>query len=56
MAITIHYISPDNMQFHHHYITTQQVSVAHNAENLANEMNGTLEKEFMVPLLIMPKI
>ena len=38
MAITIYYISPDNMLFHHHRITTQEVSVAHNAENLANEI------------------
>ena len=44
MAITIHYISPDNMQFHHHYITTQQVSVAHNAENFANEIEEMLNE------------
>ena len=44
MAITIHYISPDNMQFHHHCITTQEVSVAHNAENLANEIEEVLNE------------
>ena len=44
MAITIHYISPDNMQFHHHCITTQEDSVAHNAENLANEIEEVLNE------------
>ena len=36
--------SPDNMQFHHHCITTKEVSVAHNAENLANEIEEVLNK------------
>ena len=44
MAITIHYISPDNMQFHHHCITTQEVSVVHNTENLANEIGEVLNE------------
>ena len=44
MAITIHYLFPDNMQFHHHCITTQEVSVAHNAENLANAIEEVLNK------------
>ena len=44
MAITIHYISTDKMQFHHHCITTQEVSVAHNAENLANEIEEVLNQ------------
>ena len=44
MAISIHYISPDNMQFHYHFITTQEVSVAHNAENLANEIEEVLNE------------
>ena len=35
MSITIHYLSPDDMQIHHHCVTTREVSVAHNAENLA---------------------
>ena len=36
--------SPDNMQFHHQCITTKEVSVAHNAENLANEIEEMLNK------------
>ena len=44
MAITIHYISPDNMQFHHHCITMQEVSVVHNTENLANEIGEVLNE------------
>ena len=44
MAITIHYLSPDDMQIHHHCITTQEASVAHNAENLANEIEEVLNK------------
>ena len=46
-SIHVHYYtlySPDNMQFHHHCITTQKVSVAHNAENLANEIEEVLNK------------
>ena len=44
MSITIHYLSPDNMQIHHHCVTTWEVSVAHNAENLANEIEEVLSK------------
>ena len=44
MAITIHYLSPDDMQIHHHCITTQEVSVAHNADNCANEIKEVLNK------------
>ena len=44
MAITIHYLSRDDMQIHHHCITTQEVFVAHNAENLAYEIEEVLNK------------
>ena len=42
MAITIYYLPL--MQLHHHCITTQEVSVAHNAESLANEIEEVLNK------------
>ena len=44
MFITIHYLSPDDMQIHHYCVITREVSVAHNAENLANEIEEVLSK------------
>ena len=43
ISVTIHYLTPD-MKIHHHCITTREISVAHTAENLANEIEVVLDQ------------
>ena len=42
ITVTVHYISPE-MQMRHHTLCTQEISVAHSAENLADEIGRILE-------------
>ena len=45
ICLLLYYLFPDDMLIYHHCVTTREVSVSHNTENLANEIEEVLIKQ-----------